>query len=312
MASSRDFGDLALLADAVVMKGEDDVGSAPSACLAPLLPPEDMVVPPATPMSTDVPENDKSSAGMMIGGSVGGVSASSASSNAAKRGGARRQEKPPYSYIALIVMAIQSSPQRRLTLSEIYQFLQQRFPFFRGAYTGWKNSVRHNLSLNECFIKLPKSMGRPGKGHYWAIDPTAELMFEEGSFRRRPRGFRRKVQAMKPYPLYQGAPAPTLSSPYEVCAPGNQYSTYTPYQDYSTYGQTTAGYGSNVYGSYNNLEYQPASPVGVYNTMAPAAPLPPLPGDVWASLTPTSSSSSYLKHSNSPSGKLIIVCKLTK
>ncbi|XP_030628702.1 forkhead box protein F2 [Chanos chanos] len=112
--------------------------------------------------------------------------------------GLRRPEKPPYSYIALIVMAIQSAPTKRLTLSEIYQFLQARFPFFRGSYQGWKNSVRHNLSLNECFIKLPKGLGRPGKGHYWTIDPTSEFMFEEGSFRRRPRGFRRKCQAFKP------------------------------------------------------------------------------------------------------------------
>ncbi|XP_041660313.1 forkhead box protein F2a [Cheilinus undulatus] len=112
--------------------------------------------------------------------------------------GLRRPEKPPYSYIALIVMAIQSSPSKRLTLSEIYQFLQARFPFFRGSYQGWKNSVRHNLSLNECFIKLPKGLGRPGKGHYWTIDPGSEFMFEEGSFRRRPRGFRRKCQALKP------------------------------------------------------------------------------------------------------------------
>jgi forkhead box protein F len=102
-------------------------------------------------------------------------------------------------------MAIQSSPTKRLTLSEIYQFLQARFPFFRGSYQGWKNSVRHNLSLNECFIKLPKGLGRPGKGHYWTIDPASEFMFEEGSFRRRPRGFRRKCQALKPmYSMMNG------------------------------------------------------------------------------------------------------------
>lgn len=119
--------------------------------------------------------------------------------------GIRRPEKPPYSYIALIVMAIQSSSTKRLTLSEIYQFLQSRFPFFRGSYQGWKNSVRHNLSLNECFIKLPKGLGRPGKGHYWTIDPASEFMFEEGSFRRRPRGFRRKCQALKPmYSMMNG------------------------------------------------------------------------------------------------------------
>ncbi|KAI5734041.1 hypothetical protein M8J77_001766 [Diaphorina citri] len=89
-------------------------------------------------------------------------------------------------------MAIQSSPCKKLTLSEIYSFLQQGFPFFRGPYQGWKNSIRHNLSLNECFLKLPKALGRPGKGHYWTVDPDSQLMFEEGSFRRRPRGFRKK------------------------------------------------------------------------------------------------------------------------
>lgn len=109
----------------------------------------------------------------------------------------RRQEKPPISYIALIVMAIQSSPTKKLTLSEIYTFLQRRFSFFRGSYQGWKNSVRHNLSLNDCFVKLPKGLGRATKGHYWTIDPCSEFMFEESSFRRRPRGFRRKFQLMK-------------------------------------------------------------------------------------------------------------------
>ncbi|KAL1456764.1 hypothetical protein WDU94_001467 [Cyamophila willieti] len=89
-------------------------------------------------------------------------------------------------------MAIQSSPCKKLTLSEIYSFLQQGFPFFRGPYQGWKNSIRHNLSLNECFLKLPKALGRPGKGHYWTVDPDSQLMFEEGSYRRRPRGFRKK------------------------------------------------------------------------------------------------------------------------
>lgn len=144
-------------------------------------------------------EEDGSDGGATVGSKKNNSGANNTSTH-------RRPEKPPYSYIALIVMAIQSSTTKKLTLSEIYHFLQTRFEFFRGSYQGWKNSVRHNLSLNECFIKLPKGLGRPGKGHYWTIDPASEFMFEEGSFRRRPRGFRRKCQALKPYSIFGGPP----------------------------------------------------------------------------------------------------------
>ncbi|VDK47962.1 unnamed protein product [Anisakis simplex] len=110
--------------------------------------------------------------------------------NRRKRGG-KRQEKPPYSYIALIAMAIHAKPDRRATLTEIYTYLQNNFDFFRGEYNGWKNSIRHNLSLNECFVKLPKSSGgRSGKGHQWTIDQNCDFLFEEGSYRRRPRGYK--------------------------------------------------------------------------------------------------------------------------
>ncbi|XP_078735764.1 uncharacterized protein LOC144949653 [Lampetra fluviatilis] len=155
---------------------------------------------PTPPSSASSSSSSTSSAGCSTAAATTASSSSSSSKSAARKttAGSRRPEKPPYSYIALIVMAIQSAPSRRVTLSEIYQFLQSRFAFFRGAYQGWKNSVRHNLSLNECFVKLPKGLGRPGKGHYWTIDPASEFMFEEGSFRRRPRGFRRKCQALKP------------------------------------------------------------------------------------------------------------------
>uniref|UniRef100_A0A0N4UCV7 Fork-head domain-containing protein n=1 Tax=Dracunculus medinensis TaxID=318479 RepID=A0A0N4UCV7_DRAME len=103
----------------------------------------------------------------------------------------KRQEKPPYSYIALIAMAIHAKPDRRATLTEIYAYLQNNFDFFRGEYNGWKNSIRHNLSLNECFVKLPKSSGgRSGKGHQWTVDQNCDFLFEEGSYRRRPRGYK--------------------------------------------------------------------------------------------------------------------------
>lgn len=142
------------------------------------------------PEATDDSRTQASAAGPCAGGVGGGEGARSKPYT--------RRPKPPYSYIALIAMAIRDSAGGRLTLAEINEYLMGKFPFFRGSYTGWRNSVRHNLSLNECFIKLPKGLGRPGKGHYWTIDPASEFMFEEGSFRRRPRGFRRKCQALKP------------------------------------------------------------------------------------------------------------------
>ncbi|KAH9495644.1 hypothetical protein Btru_015538 [Bulinus truncatus] len=142
-------------------------------------------------------------------------------------------------------MAIQSSPTKRCTLSEIYQFLQQRFPFFRGSYQGWKNSVRHNLSLNECFIKLPKGIGRPGKGHFWTIDPAAEFMFEEGSFRRRPRGFRRKCQALKPFGMLNGMGGGGPMSSYDPYSQqmmaGNSMQQMTMGPNYSSYNRYAQG-----------------------------------------------------------------------
>ncbi|CAH2284184.1 forkhead box F2 [Pelobates cultripes] len=211
-------------------------------------------------------------------------SSSSSSKNKKPNSGLRRPEKPPYSYIALIVMAIQSSPTKRLTLSEIYQFLQARFPFFRGSYQGWKNSVRHNLSLNECFIKLPKGLGRPGKGHYWTIDPASEFMFEEGSFRRRPRGFRRKCQALKPmYRMMNGIGFSTSILPqgFDFQAPPASLACH-----------------SNGY----NLDMMTNSMAGAYDGLGGGHHVPhmsPNPGSTYMASCPVSSSGDYGPDSSS-------------
>lgn len=99
-------------------------------------------------------------------------------------------EKPPFSYIALTFMAIQSSEEKMLTLSEIYKFIMDKYPFYRKNTQRWQNSLRHNLSFNDCFIKIPRRSDRPGKGSYWALHPNSADMFENGSLLRRRKRFK--------------------------------------------------------------------------------------------------------------------------
>ena len=85
----------------------------------------------------------------------------------------KRYDKPPYTYQALIALAIQSSSQKMLRLSQILEQIKKMFPFFQGEYTGWKESVRHNLSQCDAFTQILRDPNRPqSKGNFWSVDIT--------------------------------------------------------------------------------------------------------------------------------------------
>ncbi|KAG8451219.1 hypothetical protein GDO86_003455 [Hymenochirus boettgeri] len=86
----------------------------------------------------------------------------------------RRNAWGNLSYANLITKAIESSPERRLTLSQIYDWMFRFVPYFKdkgdsNSSAGWKNSIRHNLSLHTRFIRVQNE--GTGKSSWWMLNP---------------------------------------------------------------------------------------------------------------------------------------------
>ncbi|XP_065218480.1 forkhead box protein E3-like isoform X2 [Planococcus citri] len=149
------------------------------------------------PTSSSPKRNTLHSPGPGSSVSVNGVSSTPTPSSSPSSTGPK--SKPPYSYVALIAMAIDSTEMKKATLSQIYDYISTNFPYYDKNNKGWQNSIRHNLSLNECFLKIPREGGHEKKGNYWALDPIFDNMFENGNFRRRRRMKRPIRHNLYPY-----------------------------------------------------------------------------------------------------------------
>ncbi|KAM7159841.1 forkhead box protein O4 isoform 2-T2 [Macrochelys suwanniensis] len=93
---------------------------------------------------------------------------------AARKGGSRRNAWGNQSYAELISQAIESAPEKRLTLAQIYEWMVRFVPYFKdkgdsNSSAGWKNSIRHNLSLHSKFIKVHNEA--TGKSSWWMLNP---------------------------------------------------------------------------------------------------------------------------------------------
>ncbi|XP_039468036.1 forkhead box protein P1-B isoform X4 [Oreochromis aureus] len=121
--------------------------------------------------------------------------------------------RPPFTYASLIRQAILESPEKQLTLNEIYNWFTRMFAYFRRNAATWKNAVRHNLSLHKCFVRVENV-----KGAVWTVD---EIEFQK----RRPQKISgpalvKNIQTSLGY-------GPTLSAAFQASMAENNIPLYT-------------------------------------------------------------------------------------
>uniref|UniRef100_A0A4W4E8K3 Fork-head domain-containing protein n=1 Tax=Electrophorus electricus TaxID=8005 RepID=A0A4W4E8K3_ELEEL len=122
--------------------------------------------------------------------------------------------RPPFTYASLIRQAILESPEKQLTLNEIYNWFTRMFAYFRRNAATWKNAVRHNLSLHKCFVRVENV-----KGAVWTVD---ELEFQK----RRPQKISGSPALVKNIQTSLGY-GPTLSAAFQASMAENNIPLYT-------------------------------------------------------------------------------------
>lgn len=140
----------------------------PRSCTWPLPRPELSVVQPAGTPTAEEGRAEGAEAPPLPNESPGGPGVTP------RKGGSRRNAWGNQSYAELISQAIESSPEKRLTLAQIYDWMVRTIPYFKdkgdsNSSAGWKNSIRHNLSLHSKFIKVHNEA--TGKSSWWMLNP---------------------------------------------------------------------------------------------------------------------------------------------
>ncbi|XP_045481669.1 forkhead box protein P1 isoform X1 [Harmonia axyridis] len=101
--------------------------------------------------------------------------------------------RPPFTYASLIRQSIIESPDKQLTLNEIYNWFQNTFCYFRRNAATWKNAIRTNLSLHKCFVRYEDDFGS-----FWMVD-DAEFVKRRHLSRGRPRKYDPTPSPTPPY-----------------------------------------------------------------------------------------------------------------
>ncbi|XP_077388534.1 forkhead box protein O4 [Festucalex cinctus] len=122
--------------------------------------------------ATATSEPEKAAAGAAAAGAAAADPA--AGGVTPRKGSSRRNAWGNQSYADLISQAIENSPDKRLTLAQIYEWMVKTVPYFRdkgdsNSSAGWKNSIRHNLSLHNKFLRVHNES--TGKSSWWMLNP---------------------------------------------------------------------------------------------------------------------------------------------
>ncbi|XP_050303985.1 forkhead box protein O-like isoform X2 [Anthonomus grandis grandis] len=140
-----------------------------------------------------------------------------------KKNSSRRNAWGNLSYADLITQAITTSPDKRLTLSQIYEWMVQNVAYFKdkgdsNSSAGWKNSIRHNLSLHNRFMRVQNE--GTGKSSWWMINPDAKpgksprrraVSMETSKFEKRRGRVKKKVEMMRNGTMPDQPPSPSSS-----------------------------------------------------------------------------------------------------